>query len=242
MAARSPGGKEPALGNNRGVEEKDSGGYVQADFNTTLLNMPFRGNFGVRYVKTDQSSSGYTYVSGSPVALSTSRTYDDTLPSMNLVLEPRDNFLVRFGAAKVMSRPDLGSLTPGATVSVSGATRSVTALAIPPSIRSEPRPTTCRWNGTSSRVSLLGVAVFRKDIGSFVQTLQTNTGPSPATVRPARQRRHRRLRHDHQLQPSTLWTFSTAGQHPRRQADGFEINYQQPFSFLPGLWATPARC
>ncbi|MGH1557848.1 hypothetical protein ACRAWD_08555 [Caulobacter segnis] len=47
-------GDEPALGNNRGVREKDSGGYVQASFETRLADMPFRGNFGVRYVKTEQ--------------------------------------------------------------------------------------------------------------------------------------------------------------------------------------------
>ena len=35
--------------------------------------------------------------------------------------------LVRFGAAKVMTRPNLGQLTPGAAVSVSGNNRTVTA-------------------------------------------------------------------------------------------------------------------
>ena len=47
---------------------------------------------------------------------------------MNLVFEPwGDDFLIRVGAAKVMARPNLGSLNPGATVSVSGANRTVTA-------------------------------------------------------------------------------------------------------------------
>jgi iron complex outermembrane receptor protein len=62
-------GKEPALGNNRGVNEKDLGGYVQADFDTEVAGHPLRGNFGVRYVKTKQESNGYTYVSGAPLAI-----------------------------------------------------------------------------------------------------------------------------------------------------------------------------
>jgi iron complex outermembrane receptor protein len=63
-------GKEPALGNNRSVNEKDSGGFLQADLDTLIGDMPFRGNFGVRRVKTEQSSTGYTYVSGAPLAIS----------------------------------------------------------------------------------------------------------------------------------------------------------------------------
>src|SRR5262249_7010094 len=68
-------GPEPALGNNRGVEEKDSGAFVQADFETQLFSLPFRGNIGVRYVKTEQSAEGFTYVSGAPLAISTDRSY-----------------------------------------------------------------------------------------------------------------------------------------------------------------------
>jgi iron complex outermembrane receptor protein len=227
-------GAQPALGNNRGVEEKDSGGYVQADFNATLLNMPFRGNFGVRYVKTDQSSSGYTYVSGSPVALSTSRTYDDTLPSMNLVLEPSDNVLVRFGAAKVMSRPDLGSLTPGATVSVSGATRSVSVgnPTLDP-FRANAYDVSLEWYFQPG--SLLGVAVFRKDVGSFVQTLSESrafTGNSyglPDSVATAA------CGTTTSCSASTLWTFSRPVNTEGGKLTGVEVNYQQAFKFLPGL-------
>ncbi len=229
-------GAEPALGNNRGVEEKDSGGYVQADFQTTLLNMPFRGNFGVRYVKTDQSSNGYTYVSGSPVALSTSRTYDDTLPSMNLVLEPRDNFLIRFGASKVMSRPDLGSLTPGATVSVSGSTRTVSVGN--PNLdpyRANAYDVSLEWYFQPG--SLLGVAVFRKDVGSFVQTLsesRTFTGNSyglPDSVATAA------CGTTTSCSASTLWTFSRPVNTEGGKLTGVEVNYQQAFKFLPGFLA-----
>ena len=120
-------GPEPALGNNNSVDEKDTGGYVQADWRTEIGGLPFRGNVGDHYVKTEQEASGFSFLSGSAVAINTSREYSDTLPSLNMVLEPHENFLIRFAAAKIMGRPNLGSLVPGAVVSVSGATRGVAA-------------------------------------------------------------------------------------------------------------------
>ena len=51
-----PLGIETALNNNYLIEEEDTGGFVQANLNTTLGGLRFRGNLGVRYVKTDQES------------------------------------------------------------------------------------------------------------------------------------------------------------------------------------------
>ncbi|MDB5456750.1 MAG: hypothetical protein JWP92_2335 [Caulobacter sp.] len=227
-------GAEPALGNNRSVVEKDSGGYVQADFDTELMGHPLRGNFGVRYVRTDQTSSGYTYVSGAPLAINASRKYSDTLPSMNVVYEPMENLLVRFGAAKVMSRPDLGSLTPGATISVSGAGRSVTAgnPNLDP-FRAKAYDLSVEWYFAPS--ALLSVAVFKKQIGSFVQTLQTNTTFTgnpfglPDSVAIAA------CGTTNGCSPSAQWQFSVPTNTPGGDLTGYELNYQQPFSFLPSF-------
>ncbi len=227
-------GNEPSLGNNRGVDEEDSGGYVQADFDTQLAGMPFRGNFGVRYVKTDQSSSGYTYVSGAPVAVTASRSYDDTLPSMNLVLEPRENLLLRFGAAKVMARPDLGSLTPGATISVSGAGRSATAGN--PNLdpyRATAYDFSVEWY--FDQTSLLSVALFRKDIDSLVQSLQTNTTFTGNTFGLPDSVAIAACGTTNGCSPSAQWTFTAPTNTPGGTLDGFEINYQQPLHFLPGF-------
>jgi iron complex outermembrane receptor protein len=227
-------GPEPSLGNNRGVDETDSGGYVQADFNTELFAMPFRGNFGVRYVKTEQTSAGYTYVSGQPVAITAEREYDDTLPSMNLVLEPRENLLLRFGAAKVMARPDLGSLTPGATVSVSGAGRSVSAGN--PNLdpyRATSYDFSVEWYFAKS--ALLSVALFRKDIDSLVQSLQTNTTFTGNTFGLPDSVAVAACGTTNGCSPSAQWTFTAPTNTPGGTLEGYEINYQQPFSFLPGV-------
>lgn len=229
-------GPEPALGNNRSVDEEDKGGFVQVDFATEIASMPFRGNFGVRYVKTQQSASGYTFVSGSAVPITVDRSYDDTLPSMNLVLEPFEGFLIRFGAAQTMSRPDLGNLTPGATISVSGANRTVTAgnPNLDP-FRAKAYDLSFEWY--YSPEALVSVALFRKDVDSFVQTLTTNSSFSdnpfglPDSVAIAA------CGTTPGCSPSSSWNFSAPRNTPGGTVEGFELSFQQPFTFLPGLLA-----
>jgi TonB-dependent receptor len=229
-------GPEPALGNNNSVREEDTGGFVQADWHTELFSFPFRGNVGVRYVHTDQTAQGYTFVSGAPVSITATRDYSDTLPSINMVLEPLENFLVRFSAAKVMARPNLGSLTPSTTVSVSGSSHTVTAG----------NPNLDPFRGKAydlsfeyyfSKGSLISLALFHKDIDSFVQTKQItsvfhgNAFGIPDNVAIAAC--------GNQVGcdvTNTPWTFTVPVNTPGGPLDGFEINYQQSFSFLPWLF------
>lgn len=226
-------GKEPSLSNNNSVGEKDKGGFVQADWDTELAGMPFRGNIGVRYVKTEQTASGYTFLAGAPVPITVDRKYDDTLPSLNMVLEPVENFLVRFGAAQTMSRPNLGSLTPGASVSVSGSSRTVTAgnPNLDP-FRAKAYDLSFEWYYQPE--ALLSVAFFKKEIDSFVQTLSTQTTFTgnpfglPDSVATAA------CGATVGCSPSATWNFSTPINTPGGDLTGFEVSFQQPFSFLPG--------
>jgi iron complex outermembrane receptor protein len=226
-------GPEPALGNNNSVDEKDTGGYVEASWKTEIAGIPFRGNVGVRYVKTEQSASGYTFVSGAPVAITVGREYDDTLPSVNMVLQPTENFLIRFGASKVMARPNLANLTPGATVSVSGAARTVTA-GNPNLDPFRAKAYDLSFEYYFNKDSLISVALFKKKIDSLVQTLST-TGPFtgnafglPDSIAVAA------CGTAVGCSPSASWNFSTPINTPGGDLDGYEISYQQAFTFLPG--------
>lgn len=226
-------GPEPALGNNRSVKEMDETAFVQADFDLELASIPVRGNVGVRTVTTDQTANGFTFVSGAPRPISVSRSYEDTLPSANIVVEPFENFLVRFGASKVMARPDLGSLTPGATVSVSGSTRSVTAgnPNLDP-FRAKAYDLSFEWY--FKRGSLLSLALFTKDIDSLVQTVTTNTTftgnpfglPDSLAVAACGTAVG--------CSPSANWAFSTPVNTTGGELKGFEVNFQHDLDFLPG--------
>ena len=229
-----PMGIQPALGNNYNIEEDDLGAFLQGDFKFAIGPGTLRGNVGVRYVETEQTSKGYTFTSGSPLQTEVTRKYDDVLPSLNLVYDFSDSLLMRLGAAKVMTRPNLGQLNPGSSVSVSGNSRAVTAgnPDLEP-FRADAYDLGFEWYFASE--SLLSVAVFYKDIESFVQTIRETrpfTGNPlglPDSVAIAA------CGATPGCSPSADWDFSLPANTPGGTLQGYEIAYQQPFSFLPGF-------
>ncbi|WP_036101766.1 TonB-dependent receptor [Lysobacter capsici] len=217
-----------ARGNNRSVEEKDLGYYLQADFSTQLGRIPLSGNFGVRHVKTKQSSTGFALAGTTPVLTTVGRDYSDTLPSLNLVADITPDFLIRFGASKVMSRPGLGNLTPGVTVSVSGGNRVVSGgnpLLEP--FRAKTYDLGFEWYFAEE--SLLGLGLFYKDIDTFVQTSREirpyNTSGLPDEL----------LAGTGAL-PTDEFQFNIPVNTPGGKLRGLELSYQQPFTFLPSFW------
>lgn len=231
-----PMGIQSVLGNNNEVEEDDLGAYVQGDFRYEVGGRTLRGNVGVRYVQTDQTSTGYTLSGGQPLQAVVDRSYSDVLPSMNLVYDISDQLLVRFGAAKVMTRPNLGNLNPGAAVSVSGNNFTVTAgnPELDP-FRAKAYDLGVEWYFAPE--SLLSVAVFYKDIDSFVQTIRETrafTGNPlglPDSVATAA------CGTTVGCSPSADWQFNLPANTPGGDLTGYEISYQQPFTFLPGVWS-----
>lgn len=229
-------GPEPQTANNKSVEEVDSSGYVQASFRHDFGSISVRGNAGTRYVETKQTAQGYAIIGSALTPIVTERTYADWLPSANLVIEPVDNFLVRLSAARVMSRPDLTSLPAGASVNVSGANRSVSVGN--PNLdpyRANAYDASFEWY--FARGSLLSVALFQKEIDSFVQSVSTPgavyTGNSfglPDSLAIAA------CGTQPNCSPSlNNWSFSAPVNSPGGKLLGYEINYQQPFRFLPGF-------
>jgi iron complex outermembrane recepter protein len=102
----------PDVGNIRSVRETTKGGYLEFNAKGEIFGLEYAGNAGVRYVKTEQVSTGV--LSGTSVTIN--RTYEDWLPSFNLALYPAPNVIIRGAIAKVMTRPTLGNLTPGGTI------------------------------------------------------------------------------------------------------------------------------
>lgn len=215
--------------NTRSVEEEDRGVYLMGEFSADLGAIPVSGNVGVRYVRTKQSSTGIATASGTPVATTVSREYSDTLPSMNLVAEITPDFLVRLGAAKVMTRPGLGSLTPGVTVNVSGGARTVSGgnPNLDP-IRAKTVDLGFEWYFDEG--AMLGLGLFYKDIESFIQTTRV-VQPYSASGLPAS------LLDGTGAGVNDDFVFSVPLNTPGGELTGFEANYTQPFTFLPGKFA-----
>lgn len=228
------GGRE-----NFSVAEEDTAFYLQFDFNSEVFGRPFRGNAGTRVAITEVESVGNT-TAGRPIV--GTNKYTDWLPSVNLVYEPVDDVLVRFGASRVMARPLLGNLSPTITsISIpnTGATTGATLTIGNPKLRpfySTNFDASVEWYFTEG--GLISVAGFSKTIDSFPQTvlfsapLSTFLDEDSLAALRAQFTNANQLAYLDNDYEATARQFRDA---PGGYLRGFEISYQQDFTFLPGL-------
>jgi TonB-dependent receptor len=213
-----------ARGNNRAVVETDTGGFVMADFDSEIGGFPVRGNFGARYVTTQQVATGYQATAGG-TEVTVTNTYSDWLPSFNLAASISKDVIVRVAAASVMSRPQLGNLNPGGTISTTGTLSITSGNALLQPFRAKTLDTSFEWYYAKN--AFMGVGLFAKDISTYIQSLRTNipfkeTG-LPLSLLPAN------FTGDEVFQVTT--PINTNG----GTLKGLELNFQQPFTFLPGM-------
>ncbi|SDZ94657.1 TonB-dependent receptor [Microbulbifer marinus] len=110
------------LANIWAVEEDIFAVYAQAEFEGER----YRGNFGLRYVTTDQASSGYEFSSDSwgfktidrdwlnPAYLewvTEDNDYSEFLPSFNIAYDLNDDMVVRTAVARVMARQNWNQIS-----------------------------------------------------------------------------------------------------------------------------------
>lgn len=216
-----------ARGDNRFVEEKDNGAFLQAVINTEVLGRTLKGDFGVRYVKTKQESQFLAGGATTATLTTISRDYSDTLPSMNLSYEVIDDVLLRFGAAKVMARPGLGSLSAATTVNVAGGARTVTTgnPFINP-YRAKDYDFSAEWYFAPRSVASVGL--FYKDISTYIQNV-TTVAPFSTTGLPAN------LLDNTGTTVNDTFTITNTINTPGGPLKGLEAAFQMPFDFLPGF-------
>lgn len=225
-----------ARGGNRYVEESNIAAYLQADFTADIGSMILRGNVGVRHVETELYAEGYSSTGGGTLVRGT-HSYTDTLPSLNLALSVTPDLIVRFGAAKVMARPQINNSVSGAnylvpTTSLNASGPNFTATI--GNVNLEPfRATTydLSFEWYFAPESLLSVAFFYKDIDTFIQVLRQDlqyqqlTLLNPEAFAPGFC--------TGVCSPTTVFALTSAVNTEGGPLSGFEISYQQPFSFLP---------
>ena len=127
------------------IDETTLAGYGVIRFGRDDLATPFDGNFGIRVVKTETEATGFQtltyrypvdYTPGDPIddpncsagdgAVPTctiagdvtgGNEYTNVLPSLNMKFNLSENLLLRFAAAKNLSRPTFLQLNPQGTFS-----------------------------------------------------------------------------------------------------------------------------
>ena len=218
-------------GNNRGVRETTKGGYLQFDAKGDLFGLEYALNAGIRYVKTEQSSYGLV----GTVEATIERSYDDWLPSANLAIFPAQNLIIRAAAAEVITRPTLGSLTPGGSADGFNFRVNSGNPFLEP-FRATNYDLAIEWYFAPQ--ALLSIAGFIKNVDSFTQTAAiteatfAQTGlpvsvlnpSSPAALNPA-------------LLNQPIWTLTTPVNGTGAKLKGVEIAAQIPFSaFTDGFF------
>jgi TonB-dependent receptor len=233
--------------NQFGVVEDSRSFYAQLDWDTEVFGRRFFGNIGWRRAETDLTSTGFTtnVAATGPRPLEANNSYTDDLPSVNAAFEIVDDVLLRFGAAKVIARPLLGNLSPGITAisvpTAAGATSGGTATVGNPYL--SPFEATnydfsAEWY--FARGGLISLAFFSKDITNVPQTLILDAplssildaeGIAALVETQTNAASQQYILTD---QSFNLRTFLDA---PGGTIEGFEIGYQQDFTFLPGILA-----
>ncbi len=247
-----------AANNNFEVNERSLGSYLQLDFNTELLERAFRGNVGVRVVETQITASGWapcaasnpaqnsenceaffgvasaTAAAGDRYLVGTEVTHDyqDVLPALNVAWDLTDEVVLRFGAAKTMARPALLYLSPSVSGGPTqyfddGRTYSIN-LGNPQlePFRSTNYDLIAEWYFAEG--ALLSGAIFYKDIESYIQRTRLlstweDMGYSLDLLPEG-------------FTPDTVFNVQSYFNTPGGPLKGYELTYQQPFTFLPGFW------
>lgn len=157
------------LNNTWALEQTNTAGYVQGDFSTGLL----RGNVGLRYVESKIDGSGFAY-GGTPTlddldSKWQTRTGKDDflLPSVNLVLDPGNDWLFRFAAAKVIAWAPYNQLVNNTFLNDTVLTGAGGNAELSP-YESTNFNLAAEWYFAPQ--SVLAASVFYKDIDNYIDT------------------------------------------------------------------------
>lgn len=211
------------LGNIRSVQEADHAMFVQLNGLAQVAGRDLRFNAGVRYVETKQRSEGYN----SGIFVSVARpAYKDTLPSINAAFSITPDLIWRASAAKVMTRPGLGSLSPGGSVDSFNYRVSYQNPFLDPT-RATALDTSLEWYFAEG--AILSLALFHKDIesrpiasereGTYASTglpLSLLLPTSPAAENPE----------------GRPWTIASIDNGPGGSLRGAEFAFQLPLSVV----------
>ena len=153
------------------VNEEVTAAYLKSKFETDN----FRGNFGVRAVRTSTNSRAKRYDGsnfnaerrGAVRDAEIDNEYTDILPSLNLNYVGLEDVVLRFAAAQVLARPNYVSIAPYETLNCGS--RGCTGFEGNPDLepyRADQFDLSAEWYINDS--SILAVALFYKDIESYI--------------------------------------------------------------------------
>lgn len=209
-----PGDSE-AIEDRWQVDEDVFEAYVKWTFGGELFGSEVDGNMGARLVDVDTKSSGFESVGGGPLtAITVPHDYTEVLPSAGLNFYPHEDWILRFGVARVMARPPLDELRAGRS-------RSDPVSSPPPLTAAGGNPELdpfLAWQADFSAEwyfadeALFATALYYKDV-------DTHIGYSTVPI---------------EIEGDTYLLTGPANG-PGGTIKGLELTFQTPFSFVDAL-------
>lgn len=185
----APTAEGEIINRNYEVSEKVTTAFVKAAIDTSVGQVPVTGNFGVQFVRTEQSSHGFAAMGESVSETTRGATYSNVLPSLNLNFELANDQYVRFGAAKTMARGRMDDMKAGNSASIDPISRAWSGSGGNPQLKP--------WLANSldlsyekyfGKNSYVAVAGFHKKLLNYIYTQTTEydfTGiPNPTVIVP----------------------------------------------------------
>lgn len=163
------GGRIPNPPEVFSVEEKVAGGFFMAN----LKAGGWKGNAGLRMVRTDQTSTGNIVggageiqnAFGNFTHVTADRSYWDYLPSFNASRDLNPQWVLRLAAARTMARPDFTDVSPRVTLNPGALTGQGGDPEIDP-YRANQADVSLEWYHGDNEI--FSAALFYKDIESFI--------------------------------------------------------------------------
>jgi TonB-dependent receptor len=224
-------------GNSWNVLLKERTAYGQLNFNGDMGGITFSGNFGLKFIRTNLgvtqfiSGNSLPYGLNAPATgtLHTSRQYNDVLPAFNLAVDLTPSLILRVAAAKNMMPLTLdqwgGGLSPAYQITTLANGQQVEAVT---SASSSGNPNLDPWRSTNSGVSLewyinpssmLSFDYFHINVASFIENSSLNDCTIP----------------DQDGVVRRCVPVNEPVQGSGAVLHGFEGDYRQAFTFLPGI-------
>lgn len=222
-----------------GAEEEVKTAFVQSDLRRALLDRELRVNVGVRYSETSTHIDNYLRQTNGAVTTyvpnQAEGSYKNTLPSASFAYDLTDKLIWRGSWGKTITRASLSIIAANTVIPNIYDTRATSGN---PDLL--PQTSTNYDTGVEwyfGRGGILSAGFFWKELkDTTVSTTTTvpfsslglpDTALAPIFQNPATGK----------VDPSLPITLATYYNQGSIKLDGYELAYQQSFSFLPGIWS-----
>ncbi|MFD2366268.1 TonB-dependent receptor [Pseudoduganella sp. GCM10020061] len=175
---------------NYEVSEKVATAYAKLNLDTDIGTVRMFGNAGLQFVRTEQSSHGFSWMGTTLSETTRGAEYSNMLPSLNLNFDFGNDQYVRVGAARTMARGRIDDMKAGNDVSVDPTSKTWSGYGGNPQLKP--------WLANSFDVSYekyfgkgsyVAVAGFHKKLLNYIYEREAEydfTGvPNPSGIQPA---------------------------------------------------------